>query len=258
MDYNYHTHTERCGHAAKGSDEEYIKAAIAGGIKFMGFSDHAPFMFPNGTESGYRVPCSKAEDYFETLKALREKYKSEIDIKIGFEMEYYPAYFEEMLEYMRKIGAEYLILGQHYAGDEIPDGQHSAKGTENPEHLKKYVDCLVRAIESRVFSYIAHPDIINFYGDDELYKKEMTKICQAAIEYQTPLEINFLGIRDKRRYPNEKFWEIVGETGAPVTFGFDAHCPADAADKKSFKVAMDMVERYKLNYIGMPKIIKLN
>ena len=46
MDYNYHTHTARCGHAV-GEDEEYVKRAIECGIKYMGFSDHAPIRFPD-------------------------------------------------------------------------------------------------------------------------------------------------------------------------------------------------------------------
>ena len=44
MDYNYHTHTTRCHHAVN-SDEEYIQAAIEAGIKYLGFSDHAPVVF---------------------------------------------------------------------------------------------------------------------------------------------------------------------------------------------------------------------
>ena len=36
MDYNYHTHTSRCGHAT-GSDEEYVKRAIEqGGVTVDG------------------------------------------------------------------------------------------------------------------------------------------------------------------------------------------------------------------------------
>jgi Histidinol phosphatase and related hydrolases of the PHP family len=36
---NWHTHTSRCGHAV-GTDEEYVQAAIQGGLKTLGFSDH--------------------------------------------------------------------------------------------------------------------------------------------------------------------------------------------------------------------------
>ncbi len=253
MEYNYHTHTKRCGHAS-GEDEEYILRAIEGGIKYMGFSDHAPFLFPEGIESGYRVQMKDVPEYFKTLGELRKKYKDKIDIKIGFEMECYPSHFELMLENARNIGAEYLILGQHFAGDELPCCHSSTKGTEDPELIRSYVDCVVRGMKSGVFSYVAHPDIINFFGDENIYLEEMTRLCNTAIEANTPVEINFLGIRDSRRYPNMKFWELAGKLGVPVTFGCDAHAPKDAFDEKSLEYAKEMVKKYSLNYIGMPKI----
>ena len=39
---NWHTHTSRCGHAV-GTDEEYVQAAIQGGLTTLGFSDHAAY-----------------------------------------------------------------------------------------------------------------------------------------------------------------------------------------------------------------------
>ncbi len=253
MDYNYHTHTYRCNHAT-GDDEEYVLRAIDGGVKYMGFSDHAPFIFNGGFESNYRIQMNEVRSYFESIQSLREKYRDKIDIKIGFEMECYPTYFDEMLEVARNVGAEYLILGQHYLGDERPAGHPSTLATDDRELLRSYVDCVVRGIESGAFSYVAHPDIVNFTGDDIIYREEMARICEASINNGTPLEINFLGIRDRRRYPNMKFWKIAGELHAPVTFGFDAHTPADAFDEESLKTAEKMVEKYALNYIGMPKI----
>ena len=46
MLYNYHTHTVRCRHAS-GTDREYVEKAIEGGIKTLGISDHAPYLFKN-------------------------------------------------------------------------------------------------------------------------------------------------------------------------------------------------------------------
>ena len=62
MDYNYHAHTFRCGHAT-GTPEEYVLWAIEHGVRYMGFSEHAPFRFPNGFESDYRLPMNEIADY---------------------------------------------------------------------------------------------------------------------------------------------------------------------------------------------------
>lgn len=254
MTYNYHTHTHRCGHALD-TVEEYINRAIEGGIKYMGFSDHIPFIFPDGYESGHRVPVSQVEEYFSELYELREKYSDKIDIKIGFEMEYYPTYFKNMLKNAIEYGAEYLILGQHYLGEEHPDGEAAIRATDSFLRLKEYTDCVISGIKSGVFTYIAHPDMLNFIGDVSIYCDEMRKICVASRIYDVPLEINFLGIRDKRIYPNEVFWKIAGEEKSPVTFGFDAHNAKSAFDGESLGRAQKIVEDYKLNYIGKPRII---
>lgn len=256
MIYNYHTHTTRCRHASD-SDEEYVISAINAGIKYLGFSDHAPFIFPDGYESTFRVEVSAIDDYFSSLRNLKYKYRDKIDIKIGFEMEYYPAYFPAMYDLAFESGAEYLILGQHYLFNEHPDGRPSSAYTDKLEDLKEYVDCVKGGIRSGAFTYVCHPDMIKFGGSDEDYYREMKSLCEVALEYETPLEINFLGIRSGRNYPREFFWQIVGEVGAPVTFGMDAHTKEDAGDILSLAKASELVKRFDLKYIGMPKLVPL-
>lgn len=223
----------------------------------MGFSDHIPFKFPDGYESYFRIPIAEVEEYFNEISVLREKYKDKIDIIIGFEMEYYTEYFEEMVQNAINWGAEYLILGQHFIFNEYPDGVWTGKSTDSDKNLKEYVKCIVNAINSGVFTYVAHPDIFRYTGDFDFYCKEMTKICDASKEKNIPLEINFLGIRDNRFYPYEKFWEIAGEIQCPVTFGFDAHDELSAYDCQSLEKAKELVLKYNINYIGKPKVITL-
>jgi len=257
MNYNYHCHTYRCSHAEP-DPEKYILRAIEGGIKYMGFSEHAPLKFENGKQSSYRLPVEQVDAYFEELRALREKYKNKIDIKIGYEMEYYEEYFDRMLADALEAGAEYLILGQHFIfAENREDTVYSGRDTEVPENLTNYVDVVIKAISTGAFTYVAHPEIINFMGDEEFFKSEFRRLCEASKKHGVPLEINFLGIRTKRHYPNEKLVTIMGEVGCPVTFGCDAHGVKDAYDEKSLAVALGFVEKYKLNYIGKPTIRSL-
>jgi histidinol-phosphatase (PHP family) len=253
-DFNYHTHTALCGHA-EGTIEEYIERAIEGGIIDMGFSDHAPYMFPDGHESHFRVPVAKAKQYVEDIKAIRKKYESKIDIKIGFEMEYYPMHFERMLKTVNDAEAEYIILGQHFVDNEMPKSPAMLEKSDDVEWLKEYVFCVISAIESGVFTYIAHPDMINFSGDESVYGEEMRKICISSKKHDIPIEINFNGIRNNRPYPKNAFWKMAGEEQCPVTIGFDAHKACDAYDAESLKKAERMIEKYNLNYIGKPHII---
>lgn len=255
MDYNYHTHTFRCAHAT-GREEAYINYAIDNGIKHMGFSDHIPYRFPDGYESGYRVPVELGKNYVDTISRLRDKYKDSIDISIGFEMEYYPLYFEDMLSVARNLGAEYLILGQHFIHNEHPDGKYIGNDGHNQEDFRDYVNCILDGIKTGVFTYVAHPDAFE-YPTGRLYEENAEKICRASLEYDTPLETNFLGIREGRSYPRESFWHIAGKVGCPVTFGFDSHSTRGAYDGESLKAAMSMVKQYKLNYIGRPRLVSI-
>lgn len=257
MDYNYHTHTYRCSHAT-GTPLEYVERAIENGIKYMGFSEHFPFKFPNGKQTEYRLKVEEVADYFDEIGELKRKYSDKIDIKIGFEMEYYEEFFDEMVENARKYKADYLILGQHFIDAECWGNiRYPSFATQKVEDLKDYVDRVVNAIRKKVFTYVAHPDMINFVGDEKVFFEEYRRICVASREYNTPLEINFLGIRDNRIYPNEKLFKVVGEEKSPVTFGFDAHDVMASYDGESEIKAKELVKKYNLNYIGRPEIVKI-
>ena len=253
MDYNFHTHTTRCRHA-EGTDEEYIKCAIEAGIKHLGFSDHAPYIFPDGYENRYRVQMHNGKSYVDDLRLLREKYKDKIEISIGFEMEYYPAYFDDMLRIARNLEAEYLILGQHFILSEHPDGIGAGGPTDSEEQLRIYVDEVISAMETGVFSYVAHPDVMCFTGDDGIYEREIARLAEASLRLNIPLEINLAGIRYKKFYPADKFWKVVGKVGAPVTIGYDAHKASDLLNTEQLWAADEIIKRHKLNYIGKPAL----
>ena len=170
---------------------------------------------------------------------------------------YYPENFDTMLKTVKESGAEYLILGQHFIDDESIAPEHAFCETDSTERLKSYVSRIVDGITSGVFSYIAHPDVFNYKNDIQAYRQEMRKICIASRENGIPLEINFLGIKDKRYYPNKEFLKLAGEENSPITFGFDAHSVESAYDGESLKKAKEAVSTYHLNYIGKPEIIQI-
>ncbi len=253
---NYHTHTFRCHHAT-GTERGYIETAIAGGMKYMGFSDHAPFAFPDGNESAHRIYMSERFAYAEHIRGLREEYKDRIDIKIGFEMEYYPLYFKQMLKIALEAGGEYLILGQHSVNSRFEKGTVVADPTDSTELLDRYVEEACEGMETGVFSYLAHPDIVNFTGNREYYLNKMKKICETSNKCGIPLELNFLGLRSDRHYPAPDFWEMVGQYGCEVVYGCDAHDRRAAYDEGSYLRAEQMRRSYGLRVTEIPRIIDI-
>ena len=242
---NYHTHTWRCNHAI-GTEEEFVKAACERGFTTLGFSDHAPYPLPEEWHSFYRMRPDQVGGYVETLLMLREKYADRIDIKIGFEAEYYPEYFESFLSVIRPYPIDYLILGQHFITDESSGDNGSGRQTDDVSRLDRYIDACLFAINSGLYSYIAHPDIINFTGDEGVYRDRVLKLCEAAKAADIPLEFNLLGFSDKRHYPSERFLKLVAESGAKVIIGCDAHV-VDGIAKAPIDEALAFCERLGVN-----------
>lgn len=245
---NFHTHTCRCGHA-DGEDREYVEAAIKAGIKILGFSDHSPMIFPSGHESGFRVPCCEAENYFSSLLSLKEEYKNDIEIHIGFEAEYYPAMFEEYLEYIKGFPTEYLILGQHFLWRE-EDGIGAFTATDSEERLVSFYDNLLAGAKTGKFLYICHPDAFHFVGDKDVYKKRVNGFLTELKKLDIPLGLNRYGFADGRHYPNPLFWEQVGLVGNRALIELDAHSPSVFADEKSVDGCKAMADKFGVRLIN--------
>ncbi len=256
MTVNLHTHTIRCGHAS-GSDREYVEQAVRNGLTTLGFADHMPFVFPDGYESRFRVPMTEAEEYMNSLHALREEYKKKIDIYIGFEMEYYPLYFKEMKQIAFDLGVDFLLLSQHYIANEYPSGSRYMGSPKHYEdNLILYADTVIEAMETGIFTYFAHPDLVNYQGNDAaLYDTQMRRICQSAKAHGLPLELNLLGIRDHRHYPRRRFWEIAAEEDCTVVLGSDAHSPDVVGDTRSEQIALSLIDELGLRYDPTPSIL---
>ena len=239
---NYHTHTYRCGHAS-GEEREYIEKAIAEGLELIGFSDHVPMAFPSGFRSHYRCPVERLGEYMETISALREEYKDRIKILIGFEAEYYPEHFESMMAMLDEYDYDYLILGQHFVGNEEGE-KYIGWAFNDDEKLEMYVDQVITGAKTGAFTYIAHPDLINYTGDEDTYYRQMKRLCLEMKELGLPLEFNLLGFEEARSYPRESFFKIVAEVGNEVILGCDAHRPERVADKAVVAAAVSELARF--------------
>ena len=236
LEANYHSHTFRCGHAG-GQDEEYAKAAIDAGFKALGFSDHV--ILPDRSQSGMRGDPALLEGYIASVSALKEKYKSQIEILLAFECEWYgneyASYYKQLLT---KRGFDYLLLGQHCF---LLNGRFAYYCNVADDNLgiELYTKDVISAIESGLFAYVAHPDLYMLWHEkwDEVAIKAAWAICRKAKEKNVPLEINMGPSRRGLKtsvygdslycYPYPKFFEIAREVGNEIIIGVDAHSPHD-------------------------------
>lgn len=232
---NYHTHTIRCMHA-KGEDREYVEAAIEAGLKILGFSDHCPWPFPDDYVSNIRMPASDIDDYFHSLESLRTEYQKDITIYIGFEAEYDPFLNKAQEQLFANYPLDYMILGQHFLGTES-DSIYTGSPTTDEAVLKRYVDIVIEGMNTGKYLYIAHPDLINYTGPDDIYEKHMLRLCNYLKEKDIPIELNILGLWEHRNYPSQRFLRIAQKTGNSAIIGIDAHAPEQLLNQPSIAQA---------------------
>ena len=250
---NYHTHTTRCFHAI-GKDEEYVKAAIQANIKELGFSDHTPWHYDSSFKASMRMPECQLDDYIESIRYLKEKYKDQISILIGLECEYFERYMPWLEKMLKDKQIDYIILGNHYyETDEL----HQYFGSSvNEYYLKAYVDHCIKAIDTGLYSYIAHPDLVYYDKDSKLYQEEMSRLCAYAKEKDMPLEFNLLGFMSGRHYPNESFWKIASKYQNKAIIGFDAHSPDALLKDDIYQQAYNYLSSLDVELIDTIKTLK--
>lgn len=252
---NFHTHTPRCCHAV-GTEEEYVRCALEAGMQTLGFSDHTPYPFPDGYYSTFRMFTDELPDYVAAVEAVRKQYAGRITIPVGVEAEYYPKFFRDMVSMVKDQGIEYMLLGQHMLYDEM-EGISTAPATADPVLLRQYCNQTIDAMYTGLFTYFAHPDIMNFVGDRGIYRQEMGRLCRAAKACDLPLEINLLGLHLQRQYPNPEFWRIAAEEGCKVVLGVDAHKPEALLDAIPEQKARELAKSCGLEVLEEVQLVRL-
>ena len=259
QNFNYHTHTYRCGHADYSmSDEDYVKYFIEKGFEKIAFTDHCPQKIRIDKRLNMRMDYKDKEGYYKSINFLKEKYKDKIDIELGFEVEYAPGLEECLFELKNE--TDKLILGQHFVYDENKENiKVIGWGATNGDDIIRYARYIEKAMELNIPNIIAHPDLFmlnNSFGEIE---KEATHIiCSAAEKYGVPLEINLTRaamylnkMTTSIAYPCKEFWTIASTYNLKVVYGVDAHAKYQI---ELFEKSIELVKKI----IGENVINKLN
>lgn len=219
-----HNHTPLCNHA-EGSVEQYVEAAIAKGIKYFGFSDHAPMDF----DPKYRMSFDEMPLYEKMVKDVKDKYADKIEVLLGYEVDYLKNRVDERVV---NASVDYLIGSVHFIEE---------WGFDNPEFIgryehedidtiwQKYFDAVEEMAKFGKFDIVGHLDLIKVFKF--MPKKDIRSIAQNALKAikkaDMVLELNMAGYRKpiEESYPSQELLEVAHELGIEITFGSDAHTP---------------------------------
>jgi len=184
-----------------------------------------------------------------TMRELKKQYAGKIDLKIGFECEYFPAYMGWLAEMKDAMRLDYLILGNHYDGSD-ETGMYFGNAKTAAE-LRRYVEMTVKGVESGLFAYLAHPDLfMRRYGKfDENCRAAAHDLCQMCRENNLPMEYNLhdryrLGELNRDGYPHPAFFEIAYDEDVNVIIGVDAHEPEELSNPTERRRAEEELSRF--------------
>lgn len=234
---DYHTHHARCGHAV-GELEEYVQRGIEIGLAQLGLSDHMPLLHvdPATYLPGMAMPMEQLPEYVEECLLLKEKYKDQIDIRVGLEGDYIEGYEEQIERIIKAYPWDYVIGSVHFLGTwDISDSRQLEgwEGKDRYEVHAQYYDAVQKAARTGFYDYIGHVDVIKRFN----YKPEQDTwlLEKAALdtirEQGMAIELNASGLRMpvEEMFPSRRILEYCLQQGIPLTVGSDAHNPARLA-----------------------------
>lgn len=230
MRVDMHNHTVRCNHA-EGSIDEYIQRAIELGVNIYGFSEHAPMDF----DPKYRLGFDAMNEYEQDVLEAKERYQDQIDIRLGYEVDYLPNHIDERVLNAK---VDYLIGSVHFL---------DKWGFDNPEFIGEYESRDIDAIwieyftaieemaKSGYFDVVGHLDLIKVFKF--MHTRSVEELARPALEAikraNMVVEINPAGLRKPigEQYPSRNLLQMAYEMGIDITFGSDAH----AVDQVGFR-----------------------
>ena len=224
---NFHTHTNLCD--GVNSPEEITIHAISLGFKQLGFSGHI--------DPDIHMDI---QEYIKIISSLKEKYKKNIDILLGIELDnMYDPKYSDFVEYT--IGSTHFldINSEKPLAIDLTKEQfvYICKNYFESNYYKMsraYYDLVAKTYDRLHCTFIGHFDLITRFND-ELYVLDensntylypalnaMKYLCEQSV----PFEINCGAYNRNRKqdvYPNKRLLSELCKMGGRIIINSDAH-----------------------------------
>jgi len=214
-DIHSHTYYSGCG---KDNPHAIVDAAIAGGMKVFGITDH-----------NYGIG-ERFEEYVAEMTEIREEYKDRIKVLRGIEISILPQYKDINTSKEQLAKLDYCIV-EVCSGNDVPDN-----------------DFVALAKSYGIPTGIAHTDIFGLCEAKGLdAEKYITDLAKAGIFWEMNMSYDSIhGYREhqymKEFFNNKKQQEIVKKAGLAVSVGFDGHRVEDYLPERVVKACHKLEE----------------
>lgn len=239
---NLHTHTLYCD--GMYSAEDMILAAINLKFQSIGISTHGPTPFV----SDWNIQSGRVENYMEEITVLKEKYKNQIDVLLGMELDYIPGIgFDELSRSLIK-RLDYYIGSVHYLGyfesgimwtvdynlEELTQGIKESFGGNARHAVELYYKMISEMATNYQPPIIGHLDLFKknnkdnalFDEKEDWYVKAVENCLKVIKNTSCSIEINTGGIArgyTKEQYPSTFILKMIKDMEIPVVINSDAH-----------------------------------
>ncbi|WP_026690679.1 histidinol-phosphatase HisJ [Alteribacter aurantiacus] len=249
IQHDGHVHSAYCPHGTSDSFEDYVQRAIKLGYKGMTFTEHAPlppsFQDPVPNQDSAMHP-DHLRSYLEELQVVKTKYKNEIDIRIGLEVDYIDGLERETRSFLNDVGpflddailsVHFLKINDHYTClDYSPDmflqAVHDCGSLEALYNL--YFKTVLQSSKADLGPFkpkrIGHITLVRKfqkrYPVSFPYVPKVLPILKEIKKQNQSLDINGAGFIKPlcdESYPSFDVLKEVEELNIPCVYGSDAH-----------------------------------
>ncbi len=227
---DYHTHTVLCKHA-EGTAQEFRHKAKDMGLAELCFTDHCPE--PSGYDAKHRMTLEELPKYYELVTPLQDGDKP--PVLLGLEADFFPGCEPFLTSFLPDQPLDLVMGSVHYIKD---------WGFDNPAYLKTwesvdikgvwvaYFTLMKQLVDTHLFDVISHFDLPKKFGH-RIKERDMKELVQPILDHiaknKMAFEINTSGWRRDaaEAYPSPLILSLAAEREIPITFGSDAHAPAE-------------------------------
>ncbi|RMD41680.1 hypothetical protein DV735_g3458, partial [Chaetothyriales sp. CBS 134920] len=254
MPFSHHSHSGQfCPGHASDTLEQVVQTAIAKGLRVFGLTEHMPRhdedQYPEEREAGFNLSWHLTNEaaYIQEALRLRDKYRSEIELPLGFECDWIRPESRTLIE--RSISShpyDYFVGSVHhvhtapidYDAAMYADAKQKAGGTEE-RLFEDYFDAQLDMLQATRPPVVGHFDLIRLKSaNPDGSFKSMTGVWGRVIRnlkfvasYGGILEINTAALRKGMRepYPNHEICQAGLAEGLRFCLSDDSHGVAQVA-----------------------------
>ena len=245
---DYHTHTVLCKHAM-GTAAEFRQSALEQGLAQLCFTDHCPE--PSGYDSKHRMMLAQFPEYQNLVHTLQDG--TSPDVLFGVEADYFPGCEPFLTRFLPGQPFDLVLGSVHYIKDwafDNPDYIKTWQSADIRGVWKEYFGLLRGLVDTRLFDIIGHFDLPKKFGH-RLGDRDMKELVQPLLDQIAKrgmgIEINTSGWRREvaEAYPSPLILSLACEREVPITFGSDAHSPAEVGYEFKKAVALARETGYR-------------